>query len=293
MAAYGKPSGRDLTEHVLQRLEAVEAQVKKTRGAGLRSAMDRGDTAAMPSPVEGQTMIQYDGTKTPRYYADGAWHEFGGTVDAVAQSPIIIPINWCGSSTFGKHAVDNTLPSNRYLSNAKDNNGTVRTPAVSDKFTTNYFALGPKGSQWLPVIEYLTDPSGGQLTVELASIPNDTSPGGTGSVVYPGSLDRTSADWIEIDNSNLVDTYSASAAYGNKQLTPFRMIGDPGAAFATFGDSADPQGFANTIDGGSGIYSIRLTVASKNASSTGFLAQIAAVYLFRADDNGWEITANP
>lgn len=77
MPVYGNPSGRDTFENILKRLDGAENMVRRLMGSPHRSGFDRGDTASVPDPIEGQTMIQYD-TETPYYYSNGQWRTFGG-----------------------------------------------------------------------------------------------------------------------------------------------------------------------------------------------------------------------
>lgn len=78
MPAYGKPSGRDVIENLLKRIDDLENVVKRLGGSPHRSGFDRGDTASVSDPIEGQTMIQYD-TETPKYYSNGQWRSFAGS----------------------------------------------------------------------------------------------------------------------------------------------------------------------------------------------------------------------
>lgn len=283
MAQYGKRQGRDTLENLLVRVGELEDKLKRLSGSPSRSSFDRGDTASVPDPIEGQTMIQYD-DESPHYYSNGSWRTFGGTADSAAQSPITIPIDFCLSSNFGGPIVDNTLVRNCYITNTKNGvaSNVTRTPALNDKFTTPYFFLGPKGSMWEPVIYWLGDTSGGQIGLELSSIGEDTARGADSG----GSLDHATADWIEIDNG-IIEDLSVATGETSHNYIPFRLTGNPGDPFTTFGDSADPETSANTIDGGSGVYSLRVTVVDAGSSSGGYLAQISAITLVRVDDNGW------
>lgn len=74
MPDRGKDTGRTVVGNVMGRLDQNEREVKALKG-GRRASVDRGVTTAVPSPVEGQTMIQ--GTDL-WYYAEGAWHMAGG-----------------------------------------------------------------------------------------------------------------------------------------------------------------------------------------------------------------------
>ena len=83
MPQYGKPTGRDTIENLIKRIDELENTVKRLSGSPHRSAFDRGDTASVAAPIEGQTLIQYD-TDSPHYYANGAWHSFTGTSSPVS-----------------------------------------------------------------------------------------------------------------------------------------------------------------------------------------------------------------
>lgn len=75
MASYGKPSGRDLTDHLLLRLQRLERELADICSPCALSTLHRGDTAAVPAPVEGQTMIQHD-TDAAHFYSNGSWSLF-------------------------------------------------------------------------------------------------------------------------------------------------------------------------------------------------------------------------
>ena len=77
MPQYGKPTGRDTIENLLKRVDELENTVKRLSGSPHRSSMDRGDTASVADPIEGQTLIQYD-SEAAKYYSNGAWRAFAG-----------------------------------------------------------------------------------------------------------------------------------------------------------------------------------------------------------------------
>ena len=78
MPSYVKRTGRDVTDDILIRLGELEGRMAKQEGSPKRTSIDRGDTAAVPSPLEGQTLIQYD-TEGVWYYSNGQWRSFTAT----------------------------------------------------------------------------------------------------------------------------------------------------------------------------------------------------------------------
>lgn len=75
MPDHGTPTGRDLNDHIMRRLDVAEAKMKARHGAAILSTFHRGDRNAVPAPVEGQTIIQHD-TDVPYFYSNGSWRTF-------------------------------------------------------------------------------------------------------------------------------------------------------------------------------------------------------------------------
>lgn len=79
---YGNPTGRSLAENLTARVAALERQLSILKG-GRRATVDRGLTASVPNPVEGQMMV----AGTSLYmYAEGAWNLVSGCPSEVLDS---------------------------------------------------------------------------------------------------------------------------------------------------------------------------------------------------------------
>lgn len=75
MAEYGDRTGRDTLDSVLARLDGVAAAAKRARRR--RPTTERGDRLAVPAPVEGQEIVQYD-TEQRWYFSNGEWRPYAG-----------------------------------------------------------------------------------------------------------------------------------------------------------------------------------------------------------------------
>lgn len=74
---YGQPTGHTTLENLYARLERLERDIKRMKDTH-RAAFDRGLTASVPAPYEGQTLIQGVGLY---YYAEDEWRSPGNQFD--------------------------------------------------------------------------------------------------------------------------------------------------------------------------------------------------------------------
>jgi len=199
-------------------------------------------------------------------------------------SPLVIPILMNEFNTYDGFgwtwvAVDNTV---RY--GAVRTNAHLRTPALND-YLTHGVTLGPTGSIWGLSLTYKGGPDCGKVQFSLASVATP-NPGRAGSS-DEGTLDDDIPTYIDLRNA-LADFYNSSAvdASYNGLIGAFRIMGAAGDPFTTLTTGGDTFTSFDTIDGGPGAYRLRAKVTGKNASSTGYRAEITGLAFIRLDDSG-------
>lgn len=64
-------------DNLVERIRQLESDVRKLGEMRQGSGFNRGLTADMPAPYDGQMLVDAD-TETPYYYSNGAWRPFGG-----------------------------------------------------------------------------------------------------------------------------------------------------------------------------------------------------------------------
>ena len=276
MPQYGKPTGRDTIENLLKRLDELENTVKRLGGSPHRSAMDRGDTASVADPIEGQTLVQYT-DNTAHFYANGAWHTFATAAATTTEPPPFQPVPFYAlqTSQFGGPIGDNTgfngwkadtsAPGGRVFTNTMDAALSPRTPALNDYFTFPV-TFGPKGSCWALCGTWKRQSNGGTFKVTIGNT-TDTS----GELADPSTV--TFLNPFALGGSTYDDdTYKSTTAYDGVSSTfsqGFVVGGNDGDTFTSV-TGTDPDTFMPIINGGSGTYRWKLQVTSKNASSSGY-----------------------
>ena len=81
-----------------------------------------------------------------------------------------------------------------------------------------------------------------------------------------------------------VDNYRAATVRNHTWGINFRIEGAPGAPFTTSGLDAD---FFPSIDGGPGLYMMKVLMSSKNGSSSGYRAAFQEIGVHRIGDSGF------
>lgn len=187
-------------------------------------------------------------------------------VTAASHGPVDA-LNWTNV------VIDPRVRRNAYL----ENNG-----ALGDYFTRKV-ALGPRGSIWGLTYEYAIGPDGGRFDIQLASVaspnPNRGGVNDAGTLTDNALSYHALATFQESYDPVFADSY-LNGFYA------FRIAGADGAAFTAFGAN-DPYTGYRTIDGGAGVYSIRLVVSGQNGASSGFKCRITALTMLRLDDAGF------
>jgi len=227
-------------------------------------------------------------------YKDHGWrhHPTKGTdpIEVTASgadfytSPVVIPILMNEFNTYDGFGwtwvtVDSTV---RY--GAVRTNAHLRTPAVND-YLTHGVTLGPTGSIWGLSLTYKGGPDCGKIQFALGSVatPNPNRAG----VSDEATLTEDIPTYINLRNG-LIDTYNSSASdvSHNGLIGVFRMMGAAGDPFTAISVGADAYTLYDTIDGGPGFYRLRAKVTDKNASSSGYRAEITGLAYIRLDDAG-------
>lgn len=200
-----------------------------------------------------------------------------------ATTPQVIPIFAASAGpSYGSGwttvRVDTAVRSNA----VRTNQSGTHTAAVND-YLTCQVTLGPKGSIWGVIVAYKFQPTGGQFKVALASV---ASPDPNRPAPNEGTLTDDTPTWIEF--AQVADTYAPVAADGgfNGTMIQFRILGEDGAPFTAIDPNGDPYTLFDTIDGGAGVYSLRLRCSGKNAASTARRCEITYLAVVRLDDTG-------
>lgn len=209
------------------------------------------------------------------------------TTGIYATSPQILPIlidnRGAGNVSVGYGFV--TVDTSVRFNAVATNQNAFHTAALND-YMTHLVTLGPKGSVWGVAISHKAQSNGGKYKISLASVasPNPFRTGdNTGSLV-----DSFAPTYVVFPLEG--DTYNATPldTEYNGYIAAFRMLGDDGDPLTTRIAGGDTYTGYNTIDGGAGMYRLRLQVTGKNASSSGFRCDITGITLLRLDDVGYQ-----
>jgi hypothetical protein len=289
MPDYSKPSGRDLTDNILTRLSDAEKKIRRLETAAKRSSFDRGDTAAIPAPMEGQTMIQYD-SEAAKYYSGGAWRSFSGTSSASTEqsaSPIVLPVlspmpAYTDNSNFQWAKANTVSPTGGIFSNRYNNFGNARTPTVNDYYTWPV-NLGPEGSVWALHVHTLQGPDCGTWQPSMASIVYPDPGRSVGDEL--GTFDSYGGGTYRTTGGAFSDYIAAQTqGFGTKAMA-FRLMGAAGDQW-TANTGTDSGTGVTLINGGPGPYVLKIQVTTKSASSSGYALDICAITFWRLDDSG-------
>lgn len=189
-------------------------------------------------------------------------------------SPISIPILMGAANSYQGFGFTNVRvePAARFNA-VRTNQSGSHTAALNDYFTF-YVELGPKGSVWGILTSFLTRTNGGVYTFSMASV-TDTN----------GALSDTQPAPYRSLSSN-VDTYFSSTtdSFFNGYPMQFVIGGNPGDVYTS--ESRDTFN-RWVINGGPGIYAIKVAVTSKNASSTGYQCDISGIAFVRLNEAGY------
>jgi hypothetical protein len=210
------------------------------------------------------------------------------TPSPVATSPQVFPILAGESgSYYGANwttvRVDNTVRSNA----VRTNQSGLHTAAVNDYFSCKC-TLGPKGSIWGVNVAYKLQSTGGQFKVAFGSVesPNPVRVAADPNLFNGGTLDENPPSWVEF--GDVFDTYAAVASDFSPGCCSavFRIMGDDGAPFTTITPGGDAYTGFNTIDGGAGVYALRVRCSGKRAAATAYRCELTQLALMRLDDVG-------
>jgi hypothetical protein len=169
--------------------------------------------------------------------------------------------------------VDARVRGNAYYANAV---------GIGDYFTRKV-SIGPKGSIWGIGYSYAAAPDGGQFVIDLASVasPNPNR----GGFDAAGTLTDAALSYHQL--SGVQDTYAAAFGDANHNgYFGFRLGGNDGAPFTGFTGN-DPYTGIPRIDGGAGVYSLRIRVTGQNGASAGAICRLTNLVAWRVDDLGF------
>jgi hypothetical protein len=174
---------------------------------------------------------------------------------------------------FGPATVDARVRRNAYLGNV-GNDG---------DYFSHLVTLGPKGSIWAMSASFAIAPDAGKLDFSLASVasPNPNRAG----VDDAGTLTDNALSYHLLTSADAYNAAFLDAELGG--TSPFRITGDDGAPFTAFLGANDPYTGFRQIDGGAGVYAVRVKVNGKNVASAGFRARMTGLAFYRLDDNGF------
>jgi len=263
------------------------------------SVIDQLDDISNPAKMElvrflEPFFIQKPGVGSSLFVEDvGTGAGGGGAVpDVYASTPAMFPLMLAthGPSYSGGISYTRAEPVSR-TGGVRTNYSTApaHTPAVNDSCTFKV-TLGPKGSIWGFTATWLRRPDGGQFTWGLASHPSPNP--GRGGTNDQGTLEGITAGgltFVEPSTSGATtyDTYDTSVYddYLNG-FWAFRIMGNVGDTLTAFTNNADTfTGYA-TMNGGPGVYTVRIRVTGKNASSSGYRCELTGGAFLRIDDDG-------
>jgi len=169
-------------------------------------------------------------------------------------------------------------------------NGYVKTDGTQGAFTSVRFSIGPFGSIWGFKFIYLQGPTYGRITGYLASIPeNDPASGypvDTGVLQRIDTLNFIKAFKIEgynavLRKNNLINVGVTQPGHNYFNSNAFRPMGAVGAPFTTI--TSDGSGVNSDLDGGPGMYALKLICEEKDAASAGYDMAIQALTASRED----------
>lgn len=162
------------------------------------------------------------------------------------------------------------------------------TAAVNDYLTINAL-LGPVGSIWGLLMTYKQQAAGGILEFSLASIetPNPNRVPPTYTDPPEGTFTDEHPTYVVARSS--FDTYGTDADVNvNATVFSFRIGGQPGDVLTTYDTGAnDDVTNYPYIDGGPGMYALKIEVTGKNASSSGYRGEISGLAWVRLTDSGY------
>lgn len=153
--------------------------------------------------------------------------------------------------------------------------------------------LGPYGSVWRFNLVADTGTDCGRLKFSLASDPENDIGGATptipdGYLSLDPENDLTFVD-LKVDPNvgpvyhDNIDLYAVSPAvsYVNS-IAEFRILGQPGDALTSASVTSDGYANTNVLDGGPGMYWVKMTVDGKNASSSAYRCSIRGFWIVRS-----------
>lgn len=185
------------------------------------------------------------------------------------------PTNNLDTGGFGVFTQDNRVRGGGYV--------TQFAPSITD-YLGFQFTLGPQGSIWALRWSFAVAPDAARFDFLIASVTEpDPNRGGfsdAGSLLRAPELNYLTWGGTE-------DAYSPAFAdsQSNGQLA-IRVMGADHAPLTHLGLPHDPMTGFNEIDGGSGVYRIRLRVVGKNAASSNYKVYLTALAMIRLDDDG-------
>jgi hypothetical protein len=188
------------------------------------------------------------------------------TAPSVYATPLMVPVLLGEANSydgFGWTTV--TVDSTVRHGAVRTNQSGIHTAAVND-YLTFYVTLGPKGSSWATDFGFKARTDGGTFEVSIASV---TDSSGVLSDTAPGS-------YVTLFT---IDTYASVNADASAVAPLFTITGDPGDVASTFS--------GGLLNGGPGVYSVRLKVTTKNGSSTGYRCDLTGIAYVRLNAIGF------
>lgn len=173
--------------------------------------------------------------------------------------------NYSGAVSY---VIDSTYPHNGYISQSSNNN-----------WIEWIVQLGPRGSLWLPIVQFAKGPDFGKVTLQIASTPYIAD---LLSVVGSGGIESSGLPVTFVD----VQTFDAYAAVHDPYPTSpqvynaFEITGTDGTTGTSI-TGTNPWNW----DGGSGAHFIRLKTDGKNSSSSGYKKRISSFIMQRVSND--------
>jgi hypothetical protein len=190
----------------------------------------------------------------------------GATGSAVYASPLVVPILLGASTSYDGFGWTNVIVDSTVRNCAvRTNSSGFHTPAIND-YLTFYVTLGPQGSRWKMMAGFKSRTDGGTFQVSAASV---TETSGVLSDTAPGSY----------VNLFTVDTYAFVDADSDQNSPGITITGAPGDVATTYS--------GGLLNGGPGVYSVRLKVTTKNGSSTGYRCDLTGIAFVRLNALGF------
>lgn len=285
MPTQNQPIEPSAFRELQRRVERLENENQRDAGRKLIT-VDRLTTANLPAPSEGQIAVEHSSDDL-KYYANSQWRSLGsGPYGFDTSHDLMWP--FCISSNSGLSTgwtyTDN-FGTNRF-------NQYYIEHTTLNKYVTGIVRLGPKGSVWDMSLVARRNTDCGQITMQLGTLSEDNAYGvntnggaanGIGALedvddapitFYDLPRDGTvggGADYADLYNGSLVD-YGSSAQFIDSWR--FRIMGDDGATLTAISDNNQADGTHVEVNGGAGMYAVRLKITGKNASSSGYRARI-------------------